>query len=302
MTALLKVLPEEDWDAHCLLNLCERAQLHQVFGLIHAITYQYLSALDSYLKAVDEPILAFVFVDDMLRQLRGKESDSFRSAVISQIPDLLKLNRLQYNSTKEGTFLLIVNHFGEESDYILSQLQSNPESLFCYLKTLIEVHLTGTLNFSTLRKNTASAFPCGRKKKHLSYKVYLETLSDLPKILQNYPIHITDEMTELYIQASIVLNWKEITAINRRSDIFISCPYLESNLFASGVTGKLSLIFRYPAKFFLAPNSATTASIQSDILLEFRPKLAYMLPNSNISCHRDWKGAPAIFFPIFESD
>lgn len=30
LSALLEVLPEEDWDAHYLLNLCERAQLHQV--------------------------------------------------------------------------------------------------------------------------------------------------------------------------------------------------------------------------------------------------------------------------------
>lgn len=193
LTALLEVLPEEDWDAHYLLNLCERGQLHQVCGLIHAITHQYLSALDSFMKAVDEPILAFVFVDDMLRQLRGKESDAFRSAVISRIPDLLKLNR-------EGTLFLIVNHFGEESDYILSQLRSNPESLFLYLKTLIEVHSTGTLNFSSLRKDNASDFPCGRKKKHMSSEVYLETMSDLPKLLQNYPIVITDEITELYIE------------------------------------------------------------------------------------------------------
>lgn len=193
LTALLEVLPEEDWDAAYLLNLCERAQLHQVCGLIHAIMHQYLSALDSYMKAVDDPILAFIFVDDMLRQLIDKESDAFRSAVISRIPDLFKLNR-------EGTFFLIVNHFREESDYIMSQLQSNPESLFLYLKTLIEVHSTGTLNFSSLRKDNASDFPSGRKKQHMSSEVYLETLSDLPKLLQNYPIHITDEMTELYIE------------------------------------------------------------------------------------------------------
>ncbi|CAN4126445.1 unnamed protein product [Withania somnifera] len=193
LTALLDVLPEEDWDAHYLLNLCERGQLHQVCGLIHAMTHQYLSALDSYMKAVDEPILAFIFVDDMLRKLRGKESDTFRSAVISRIPDLLNLNR-------EGTFLLIVSHFGEESDYILSQMRSNPESFFLYLKTLIEVHSTGTLNFSSLRKDNASDFPCGRKKKHMSWEVYLETMSNFPKHLQNYPIVITDEMTELYIE------------------------------------------------------------------------------------------------------
>ncbi|KAM3247330.1 vacuolar protein sorting-associated protein 8 [Capsicum annuum] len=193
LTALIEVLPEEDWDAHYLLNLCERGQLHQVCGLIHAITHQYLSALDSFVKAVDEPILAFVFVDDMLRQLRGKESDAFRSAVISRIPDLLKLNR-------EGTFFLIVSHLGEERDYILSQLRSNPESLFLYLKTLIEVRSTGTLNFSSLRQHNASDFLRGRKKKHMSSEAYLETLSDLPKLVQNYPIVITDQMTELYIE------------------------------------------------------------------------------------------------------
>lgn len=113
---------------------------------------------------------------------------------------------------REGTFFLIVNHFGEESDYILSQLQANPESLFLYLKTLIEVHSTGTLNFSSLRKLDASDFPSGRNKKHMSSEVYLEALSDLPKLLQNYPIHITDEMTELYIEVSIVLNWVYVEA------------------------------------------------------------------------------------------
>ncbi|KAF3646977.1 hypothetical protein FXO37_20211, partial [Capsicum annuum] len=165
----------------------------KVCGLIHAITHQYLSALDSFVKAVDEPILAFVFVDDMLRQLRGKESDAFRSAVICRIPDLLKLNR-------EGTFFLIVSHLGEERDYIFSQLRSNPESLFLYLKTLIEVHSIGTLNFTSLRQHNASDFPRGRKKKHMSSEAYLETLSDLPKLVQNYPIVITDQMTELYIE------------------------------------------------------------------------------------------------------
>lgn len=105
---------------------------------------------------------------------------------------------------REGTFFLIVNHLGEEKDYILSQLRSNPESLFLYLKTLIEVHSTGTLNFSSLRKDNASDFR--GSKKLMSSEVYLESLSDLPKLLQNYPIHITDEMTELYIEVSIVLN------------------------------------------------------------------------------------------------
>lgn len=103
----------------------------------------------------------------------------------------------------------------------MSQLQSNPESLFLYLKTLIEVHSTGTLNFSSLRKDNASDFPSGRKKQHMSSEVYLETLSDLPKLLQNYPIHITDEMTELYIEVSIVLKW--VVSVEACLGVIFSC-------------------------------------------------------------------------------
>lgn len=48
LTALLEVLPEEDWDAHYLLNLCERAQLHQVLFL--AKLFLYLFLLSQYVK------------------------------------------------------------------------------------------------------------------------------------------------------------------------------------------------------------------------------------------------------------
>ncbi|PHT83219.1 hypothetical protein T459_11662 [Capsicum annuum] len=43
-----------------------------------------------------------------------------------------------------------------------------------------------------------------RKKKHMSTEAYLETLSDLPKLVQNYPIVLTDQMAELYIEAQEV--------------------------------------------------------------------------------------------------
>lgn len=68
--------------------------LVQVCGYIHAISHQYVAALDSYIKATLEPIHAFSFIYDMLRQFDNEEHDAFESAVISRIPDLIKLSRL----------------------------------------------------------------------------------------------------------------------------------------------------------------------------------------------------------------
>lgn len=65
----------------------------QVCGLIHTIRYNYLAALDSYMKDVDEPIHAFSFVHDTLLQLTDNEYTAFHSAVISRIPELICLSR-----------------------------------------------------------------------------------------------------------------------------------------------------------------------------------------------------------------
>lgn len=65
----------------------------QVCGLIHTIRHHYLAALDSYMKDVDEPVHAFSFINDALLQLIDDEYASFRSAVISRIPELLCLSR-----------------------------------------------------------------------------------------------------------------------------------------------------------------------------------------------------------------
>lgn len=37
---------------------------------------------------------------------------------------------------------------------------------------------------------------------HQSQKIqaYLETLSKFPKVMQNYPVQVTDEMMELYLE------------------------------------------------------------------------------------------------------
>jgi len=65
----------------------------QVCGLIHTIQHDYLAALDSYMKDVDEPVHAFSFIHSMLLQLSGTESAAFQSAVISRIPALVHLSR-----------------------------------------------------------------------------------------------------------------------------------------------------------------------------------------------------------------
>lgn len=84
---------------------------------------------------------------------------------------------------------------------MFSELQSHPESLFLYLKTLIEVHSTGNLEFSCLRKGgeTAARHELDR------VNAYLEALIEFPKRLRNNPIHVTDEMAELYLEVNILL-------------------------------------------------------------------------------------------------
>ncbi|KAL7224339.1 hypothetical protein ACSBR1_025740 [Camellia fascicularis] len=193
MLALLEVVPETDWDASYVLHLCERSQFYQVCGLIHAIRHQYISALDSYMKDFDEPIHAFSFINDTLEQLSDTEADSFRSAVIFRIPDLINLSR-------EGAFFLITTHFSRESQHILSELHSHPKSLFLYLKTVFEVHLSGTLNFSCLRKDETLEFPIGRRARDQLVEVYLERISEFPKFLRNNPVQVTDDMIELYLE------------------------------------------------------------------------------------------------------
>ncbi|XP_071937451.1 uncharacterized protein [Coffea arabica] len=196
LLTLLEVVPDTEWDAPYLLHLCERCQFHQVCGLIHSNRCQYVAALDSYIKAVDESIHALSFIHDMLRRLSETDSEAFQAAVFSRIGDLVKLDR-------EGTFFLVVVHFhGQSQEILFSQLHSHPESLFLYLKTLVEVHTTGNLKFSCLRKDGSLHFPSGRMAKHQSdrIKTFLEELNDFPKLLRTKPIQLTDEVTEQYLE------------------------------------------------------------------------------------------------------
>ncbi|KAF2315162.1 hypothetical protein GH714_038297 [Hevea brasiliensis] len=193
--ALLEVVPETDWNSSYVLQLCEKAHYHQVCGFIHTIRNQYLAALDSYMKDVDEPVHTFAYINNTLRQLSGNEREDFQSAVMSRIPELVVLSR-------EGTFLLVIDHFNSNNSHIFSQLHSHLKSLFLYLKTVIEVHLSGTLNFSHLKKDDVlDAFSGRRVKDQLKgLEAYLERISEFPKFIRNNPVHVADDMIELYME------------------------------------------------------------------------------------------------------
>ncbi|GKA12539.1 vacuolar protein sorting-associated protein 8 [Tanacetum coccineum] len=190
--ALLEVVPETDWDDRYLLDVCEKAHFYQVCAFIYDSKRQYIDALDSFMKDADEPVHAFAYINNLLRRQSDKP-DSLDAAVTSRIPDLVHLSR-------EGTFFLVVEHFFQEFEQILSELRSNPKSLFLYLKTLIEAHSKGTVNFNAL-KNEALCFRGRRVKSHTD-RVHdlLERVSEFPKFLRENPVHVTDEMTELYLE------------------------------------------------------------------------------------------------------
>ncbi|CAN1309531.1 Vacuolar protein sorting-associated protein 8 homolog [Linum perenne] len=193
--ALLEVVPDTDWNSSYVLTLCENAHFYQVCGLIHTMRRQYLAALDSYMKEVGEPIHTFLYINNMLKQLSNSELADFRSAIMSRIPELLGLSR-------EGTLLLVVNHFIKEMPHILSILQSHPERLFLYLKTVIEVHLSGTLDFLKLLKGVSPDGLMGRKVKDQpkDLKSYSELISNFPKRMRTNPVPVTDDMIELYVE------------------------------------------------------------------------------------------------------
>ncbi|XP_020519433.1 uncharacterized protein LOC18428491 isoform X2 [Amborella trichopoda] len=194
--ALLKVVAETEWDSLYVLELCEKAQFYQVCSLIHIKRAHYVAALDSYMKEIDEPIHAFAFISNTLLQMRDNDSSDFRQAVVTRIPELVKLSR-------EGAFFFIIEHFSKESDQILFQLRSHPRSLFLYLKTVIDVHLSGSLNVSALRKGHVLDPPLGLKTvsdHSKDIEAYLERVSNLPKMLRQNSVQVTDEMAELYLE------------------------------------------------------------------------------------------------------
>lgn len=64
------------------------------------------------MKDVEEPIHAFAFINRTLMELSNSEQTEFRGVVISRIPELLNLNRLQsYFFMKLPCILILLSRF-----------------------------------------------------------------------------------------------------------------------------------------------------------------------------------------------
>lgn len=100
---------------------------------------------------------------------------------------------------------MVVIYFSDENSRIITELHSHPKSLFLYLKTVIEVHLSGTLDLSKLRKDDIIDAPSGKQVKDHPQGIdaYLDSLSNFPKYIRESPIHVTDDLIELYLEVSI---------------------------------------------------------------------------------------------------
>uniref|UniRef100_J3L970 RING-type domain-containing protein n=2 Tax=Oryza brachyantha TaxID=4533 RepID=J3L970_ORYBR len=188
---LFDAVPQIDWNSDYVLHICLDAHFHQACGLIYMTRKQNLAALESYMKDTLEPFHAFIFINKKLSELADDEASSFRSSVISHFPELVKLSR-------ECAFVLVNDHFHDEIQQILSKLHSDHHSLFLFLKTAIEVHLSGKLNFSELSTRNNSTVELQYSSRELEF--YIQRLLNLPKLLDRNPVIVTDELVELYLE------------------------------------------------------------------------------------------------------
>lgn len=101
---------------------------------------------------------------------------------------------------RECTFFLVIDQFSSQCQHILSELRSHPQSLFLFLKTTIDVHLSGNLSFPVLETVQGSNGSFGKiRDTPNDLEEYAKRLSSFPKLLHHNPIHVTDELTELYL-------------------------------------------------------------------------------------------------------
>lgn len=101
---------------------------------------------------------------------------------------------------------MVISHFSDESSRIITELHSHRRSLFLYLKTVIEVHLSGTLDFSKFRKDYDVDAPSGKQVKDhpLGVDAYLDSLSNFSKYIRESPIQVTDDLVELYLEVIFI--------------------------------------------------------------------------------------------------
>lgn len=108
---------------------------------------------------------------------------------------------------RECTFCLVSYHLSKEKEHLLSKLQSTPKSLFLYLKTLFEVYLSGTLNFSSIKVENVFAGSWERQNDgKISLDAYIERFSEFPERIRNNPVEVTDDIIELYLEVSLTAN------------------------------------------------------------------------------------------------
>lgn len=107
---------------------------------------------------------------------------------------------------RECTYFLVIDCFNSESQNILAELHAHPQSLFLFLKTVIDVYLSGRLKFPNLDMVHDQNTP-PKKKKDLPDELesFLERLSNFPKLLQHNMIQVTDEIAELYLEVSTLI-------------------------------------------------------------------------------------------------
>ncbi|XP_021314780.1 uncharacterized protein LOC8055060 isoform X2 [Sorghum bicolor] len=187
---LFNAVPQNDWNSDFVLNLCSHAHFYQACGLIFTTRNQNLAALDSYMKDKEEPFHAFIFIDKKLLELVDDEALSFHTTVMSRFPELVKLSR-------ECAFVLAIDHFCDKIQQILAELRSDQHSLFLFLKTAIEVHLSGKLDISKLEVRNKQTVELQYSSTDI--EDYQQRLSNLSKLCHN-PVYIDDELVELYLE------------------------------------------------------------------------------------------------------
>lgn len=98
---------------------------------------------------------------------------------------------------RECAFVLAIDHFCDKIQQILAELRSDRHSLFLFLKTAIEVHLSGKLDFSKLEVRNKQTVELHYSSTDV--EDYQQRLSNLSKLCHN-PVYIDDELVELYLE------------------------------------------------------------------------------------------------------
>ncbi|CAD6252061.1 unnamed protein product [Miscanthus lutarioriparius] len=276
---LFNAVPQNDWNSDFVLNLCSDAHFYQACGLIFTTRNQNLAALDSYMKDEEEPFHAFIFIDKKLLELVDDEALSFYTTVISRFPELVKLSR-------ECAFVLASDHFCDKIQQILAELRSDRHSLFLFLKTAIEAHLSGKLDLSKLEVRNKQTVEL--QYSSTDVEDYQQRLSNLSKLCHN-PVYIDDELVELYLELQI----GAVLAFCLDYGVTDAAAFLQErvgdvgsalDLILAGLDEKISLFISSVENTFSGVASKSISEIkQLDIVLEMSEEFWRLDPEESQS-------------------